>query len=159
MNDAISPAADREIGTTRTFDAPRELVWEVWTDPDHITNWWGPYGFTTTTSEYDLRPGGKWLFTMRGPDGTDYRNDVTFTSVVEPELLEYDHGPSPVFSVTVRFDADGESRTKLSMRMLFPTAAERDRTAEKFGAIEGQKQTMNRLEEYLAKMQNDVRTS
>jgi uncharacterized protein YndB with AHSA1/START domain len=75
-----------------------------------------------------------------------------FTAVVPPELLEYEHGPSPKFSVTVTFDEEGERRTRLSMRMLFPTAAERDRTIEKFGALEGQKQTLNRLEEYLAKM-------
>jgi uncharacterized protein YndB with AHSA1/START domain len=153
MND-LSPTTDREISTTRTFDAPRELVWSVWTDPKHIEQWWGPNGFTTTTKEYDLRPGGVWLFTMHGPDGTDYRNDVTFTAVVEPELLQYDHGPSPIFSVTVKFDEDGERRTKLTMQMLFPTAAERDRTIEKFGALEGQKQTLNRLEKYLAKAAN-----
>ena len=152
MNDTAIPTADREISTTRIFDAQRELVWEVWTHPKHIEKWWGPNGFTTTTKEYDLRPGGVWLFTVHGPDGTDYRNDVSFTVVDAPELLEYDHGPSPIFHVKVKFDEEGESRTKLLMQMLFPTKAERDRTVEKFGAIEGQKQTLNRLEEYLAEM-------
>jgi len=144
--------ADREIAATRIFNAPRQLVWKVWTNPEHIAQWWGPIGFTTTTKQFDLRPAGKWLFTMHGPDGTDYRNDVTYTAVVEPERLEYDHGPTPIFHVTVTFDQEGEKKTKLSMQMLFPTQEERDRTVEKFGAIEGLKQTLGRLEEYLAKM-------
>jgi uncharacterized protein YndB with AHSA1/START domain len=133
----------------RIFDAPRALVWKVWTDPKHIEKWWGPDGFTTTTKEFDLRPGGQWLFTMHGPDGTDYRNDITYTAVVEPERLEWDHGPSPKFHVTVIFEREGQSKTRINMQMLFETVAERDRTVEKFGAIEGQKQTMDRLKRYL----------
>jgi uncharacterized protein YndB with AHSA1/START domain len=143
----VSETASREISTTRILDAPRRLVWRVWTDPKHLGQWWGPNGFTTTTKEFDLRAGGKWLFTMHGPDGTDYRNDISFTQVVEPERLEWDHGPSPIFHVTVNFES--EKKTKLSMQMLFPTKEERDRTVEKFGAIEGQKQTLGRLEDYL----------
>lgn len=152
MTAPMTATADREIATTRIFDASRELVWKVWTDPDHIGKWWGPIGFTTTTNVYELKPGGQWLFIMHGPDGTDYRNDVIFTDVVEPERLEYDHGPSPIFHVTVRFDVETDDKTKLSMQMLFPTAEERDRTVEKFGAIEGLNQTLGRLTEYLATM-------
>ena len=74
MNKAKTERAvttEREIASTRVFAAPRELVWKAWTDPKHIEQWWGPIGFTTTTKEFDLRPGGKWLHTMHGPDGTD----------------------------------------------------------------------------------------
>ena len=152
MRQATSRTADREIATTRVFDAPRALVWEVWTDPKHIEQWWGPVGFTTTTKEYDLRPGGVWLHTMHGPDGRNYPNDITFTDVVVPEWLEWTHGPSPLFDVTVKFDEEDENQTRLTMRMLFPTKEERDRTVETFGAIEGQSQTLNRLEEYLAEV-------
>jgi uncharacterized protein YndB with AHSA1/START domain len=152
MNDTTKMAATegREIATTRIFAATRELVWEVWTDPKHLAKWWGPNGFTITTKEYDLRVGGKWLFTMHGPDGTDYRNDITYTEVIEPEKIAYDHGPSPIFNVMVLFEAENETHTKLSFRMVFPTMEERDRTVEKFGAIEGLNQTMGRLDEYLA---------
>jgi uncharacterized protein YndB with AHSA1/START domain len=149
MTTAVYETAGREIAASRSFDAPRELVWRVWTDPEHISKWWGPKGFTTTIKQMDLRPGGQWLFIMHGPDGTDYRNDITYTAVDEPERLEYDHGPSPVFHATVRFDKEGETGTKLSMQMLFLSADERDRTAEKFGAVEGLNQTLGRLEEYL----------
>lgn len=145
---AIS-TVDREISSTRIFDAPRELVWKVWTDPKHIEQWWGPIGFSTTTKVFDFRPGGQWLFTMHGPDGADYRNDVSYTAIVDQELIEYDHGPSPIFHVTVKFDDAGESGTEIYWQLLFPTKEERDRTVAKFGAIEGQKQTLARLTEYL----------
>ena len=149
MTAPATNTSDREIGSTRIFEAPRALVWMVWTDPEHLGQWWGPNGFTTTTKIYDLKPGGQWLFTMHGPDGTDYRNDITFTEVIEPERIEYDHGPSPVFHTTVTFEEEGADRTRLSMTALFPTAAERDRTVEKFNAVEGMKQTLGRLAEYV----------
>jgi uncharacterized protein YndB with AHSA1/START domain len=149
---AVSAAADREISTVRVFDAPRELVWKVWTDPMHIEQWWGPAGFSTTTKEFALGAGGVWNHVMHGPDGTDYRNEITYTTIVEPELLEWIHGPSPVFDVTVRFTEEAERRTKISMRMVFSTAAERNHTVEKFKAIEGQRQMLDRLVEYLRKM-------
>lgn len=142
--------SEREIVTTRIFDAPRELVWRMWTQPEHTERWWGPSGFTTTTKEFDLRPGGVWLFTMHGPDGTNYRNDIAYTDVVEFQRLEWDHGPSPQFHVTVTFADEAVGRTMVVMQMLFPTAQECTRTIEKFGALEGQRQTMQRLEEYLA---------
>lgn len=139
----------REISQTRVFDAPRSLVWKAWTDPVHLGQWWGPIGFTTTTQEFELREGGRWIHTMHGPDGTDYRNEINFKSVIEPELIEYEHGPSPLFHVTVRFEDEGAGRTLLSMRMVFPSAEERDRTEEKFRAAEGLDQTLGRLAEYL----------
>jgi uncharacterized protein YndB with AHSA1/START domain len=78
---------DREIVTTRVFDAPREMVFDAWTDPKHIGQWWGPIGFTTTTHEMDVRPGGVWRFTMHGPDGRDYKNRIVYTEIVRPERL------------------------------------------------------------------------
>ena len=152
MEARVSETADREISTTRILNAARDLVWKAWTELEHMEQWWGPNGFTTTTKEYDLRPGGLWLFTMHGPDGTDYRNDIEYTDVVEPERLEWDHGPSPFFHATVIFSDEDVGKTRLSMQMLFLTAAERERTIEKFGALEGQKQTLARLEEYLTRM-------
>jgi uncharacterized protein YndB with AHSA1/START domain len=149
MTAAAIDTTEREIGTTRIFEAPRSLVWTAFSGPEHLANWWGPNGFTTTTTKFELIPGGEWLFTMHGPDGTDYRNEIKFTAVVEPESIEYDHGPSPIFHTTVTFEEEGADRTRLTMTALFPTVAERNRTVEKFGAVEGMKQTINRLGEYL----------
>jgi uncharacterized protein YndB with AHSA1/START domain len=146
----------RTIVTTRVFDAPRELVFEAWTNPKHLVQWWGPNGFTTTIRAIDVRPGGVWRFVMHGPDGVDYENRIVYNEIVKPERLVYSHGGGddvePVqFHVTVTFEDQG-GKTKLIMRALFPSAAERDRVAEKYGAIEGAKQTLERLTEHLATM-------
>ena len=76
-----SDTADREILLTRTFDAPRELVWSAMTDPKHVVHWWGPRGFTITTHSRDLKTGGHWHYTMHGPDGVDYINKTHYLEV------------------------------------------------------------------------------
>lgn len=139
----------REIVASRVFDAPRDLVWRMWTEPEHVKHWWGPRGFTNTIHEMDVRPGGVWRFVMHGPDGTDYDNEITFNEVVKPELLAYSHGPVPRFDVTVKFVDLGE-KTELQMRMVFENAAIRKMVAEEYGAVEGLHETMERLGEQLA---------
>jgi uncharacterized protein YndB with AHSA1/START domain len=146
----------RSIITTRVFDAPRALVFKAWSDPKHLAEWWGPTGFTTTTRRFEFKPGGVWRFVMHGPDGTDYQNRITFDEIVKPEKLVYHHGGSaegePVqFDVTVAFEALGD-KTRVTMHAVFPTAAERNRVAEKYGAIEGAQQTFARLALYLTRM-------
>jgi uncharacterized protein YndB with AHSA1/START domain len=153
---AVTGTTEREIVLTRVFDAPRELVFEAWTNPKHVAQWWGPNGFTTTIHEMDVRPGGIWRLVMHGPDGFDYRNKIVFLDVVKPERLIYKHSPEkgsePVnFEVTVTFAAHG-GKTHLTMRMLFTSAASRDHVVKKYGAIEGANQTLERLAEQLAKM-------
>ena len=154
---AASSTADRTITQHRIFDAPQELVWNAWTDPRHVDRWWGPNGFTTTTTEMEVRPGGLWRFTMHGPDGTDWPNLVTFIEVVEPERLVYDHGDGgvsgrPDFHVTVTFTDHAGTRTELTMESVFPTV-EAAEAVKKFGAEELGKQTLARLAEYLLQMQ------
>ena len=148
----VSATADREIATTRIFNAPRELVFKVWTEAQHVAQWWGPNGFKTTIQEMNVKPGATWRFIMHGPDGTDYQNRVTFREVKEPELLVYDHGtdddPS-FFHVRVTFEDLG-GRTRLTMTSLFRTVAEREEVVRKRGAIEGMHQTVGRLGVYLA---------
>ena len=84
--------SDREIVLTRVVDAPRALVWKIWTDPEHVPAWWGPTGFTTRTQEMDVRPGGRWRFVMRGPDGREYPNLITYLEVEAPARIVYRHG-------------------------------------------------------------------
>jgi uncharacterized protein YndB with AHSA1/START domain len=148
--------SDRELVFNRRFDAPPELVFEAWTDPNHLAHWWGPHGFTTTIQALDLKPGGVWRLTMRGPDGRDYNNRIVFLEVVKPERLVYQHEPEPgsepvSFQTTVTFAARG-SQTELTMRMLFPSAAVRDNVVSKYGAVEGAHQTLGRLAGYLPAM-------
>ncbi|MGA7750014.1 MAG: SRPBCC domain-containing protein [Gallionella sp.] len=155
-NDAASTAG-REIVITRTFDAPRELIWEAMTNPEHVVNWWGPNGFSTTIEKMDLRVGGVWKHVMHGPDGSDYPNKSVFTDIVKPERIEYSHGggrkgdPAAQFDATWTFEALGK-QTKVTIHMLFPTAADRDTVVKTYGAIEGGKQTLARLADFLPKM-------
>ena len=145
---------DREILLTRVFDAPRELVFNAWIDPNHIAQWFGPDGFTTTILGMDVRPGGVWRFIMHGPDGVDYPNKIVYVEIAKPERLVYNHFSEDVdepgqFHVTMTFTEQG-GKTVLSMQMLFETAAERDRVVKEYGAIEGGEQTLDRLAAYLA---------
>jgi len=151
-----SDTAEREIVQTRTFDAPRELVWEAFTRAEHIDQWWGPRAFTTITrpGDMDVRPGGVWTFAMHGM-GMTFPNRIVYHEVVRPERLVYDHGTDeaspPAFHVTVTFVEEG-GRTAVTMRSLFPSAEARRKVVEEFGAIEGGKQTLERLAEHLARM-------
>jgi uncharacterized protein YndB with AHSA1/START domain len=152
--EAAAPTSDREIVITRDFDAPRELVFEAWTGPQQVGQWWGPRGFTTTIHEMDVRPGGVWRFVMHGPDGTDYDNKVVFIEVVKPERLIYNHGAGDdsdfqPFRVTVTFGEEID-KTRLTLRLIFGSPADRDNAVES-GALEGGNQTLERLAEYLAK--------
>jgi len=113
--------ASREIVTTRVFDAPRELVFRAWTDPKALVKWWGPNGFTTTSQEFDLRPGGAWRLVMHGPNGTDYPGEFRFAEIASPERLVLDHVTLPKFRLTILFD-DLNGKTKISFRQLFETS-------------------------------------
>jgi uncharacterized protein YndB with AHSA1/START domain len=141
---------EREIVATRVFDAPRDLVFRMWTDPRHVGHWWGPKGFTITIYEMDVRPGGVWRFIMHGPDGRDYQNKNVYNEVVPPERLSFSHVSGPLFDSVVTFDAQGE-KTLVKIRMIFRSGAERDKTIEEFGAVEGLNQTLGRLEDLLSK--------
>lgn len=145
--------SDREIVATRVFDAPRELIWKLWTDPEHVARWWGPNGFTNTIHKMELHPGGSWELVMHGPDGTDYQNRFIFREVVKPERLAYSHVTGPLFESTVTF-VEHHGKTSVTVRMLFETAELRDRTVKQFGAVEGLNQSLGRLGEELKKMSN-----
>lgn len=154
-----SPDADREIVITRMLDAPRELAWQAMTNPEHVVQWWGPRGFTTTIGQMDVRPGGVWTHVMHGPDGTDYPNHSVFTEVVYPESIVFAHGDGsaePDILATWRFEAIG-GKTRVTISMVFPSAAARDLVVKQHNAIEGGKQTLERMAEHLPSMGVDAR--
>ena len=149
----------RAIIATRVYEAPRELVFDVWSDPKHLSKWWEPNGFSTTTSSFDLRVGGVWRFVMHGPDGRDYENRITYDEIVRPERIVYHHGGGddvePVqFRTSVTFEDIGGNRTRLTLHAVFPSEAERDRVIKEYGADKGAVQTLTRLGEYLAAMKS-----
>jgi len=139
---------ERAIAGTRVFNAPRELVWTMWTDPQHVVQWWGPRGFHTTMQQMDVRPGGVWQFVMHGPDGTDYQNKSVFVEVVKPERIVYDHVSGPLFRATAVFEDLG-GKTKVTWQMVFETAELRNKVAEQYGAAEGLQQNLDRFGEHL----------
>lgn len=142
-----------EIRITRIYDAPVAVVWDAWTDPKQVAQWWGPRGFTLTTHSKDLRSGGNWHYTMHGPDGTDYPNNTKYLEVEKYSRLVYDHGGyedrPPMFRVTVQF-TDLKGKTKMDMSMSLPTPEAADET-RKFIKKAGGDSTWDRLAEYLAK--------
>jgi uncharacterized protein YndB with AHSA1/START domain len=143
------------IIAVRELEAPRELVFAVWTDPEQLAQWWGPLGFTTTTSAFDLRQGGVWRFVMHGPDGRDYQNRITFDEILPPQRLSYHHGGAddlePVhFRTTVTFEDLGQGRTRLRLHAVFPSAAERERVIKAYRADQGALETLSRLAQHLA---------
>jgi uncharacterized protein YndB with AHSA1/START domain len=147
----------RSIIGDRLLDAPRELVFLAFTDPEHLAQWWGPNGFTTTTHSFDFQPGGVWRFVMHGPDGRDYQNRITYEEIVPPERIVYRHDGGedvePVqFSQTLTFQDLGGGRTRLTWHGRFPTAEERARVVKEYGADKGLSQTMARLVDYVAAM-------
>jgi len=143
--------ASRELVISRVFNAPKELVWKVWTEPEHIKQWWGPNGFTNTILQMDVKPGGVWDLIMHGPDGTDYKNKSVYKEVVKYEKLVYDHVSGPKFQFTVTFKEQGK-KTLISIQMLFETVELRDQTVKTFKADEGLRQNMEKLEVYLEKI-------
>jgi uncharacterized protein YndB with AHSA1/START domain len=150
MEPKSSNTDDRELRISRLFEAPIDLVWEVWTNPDHIKNWWGPNGFTNTIHKMDVRPGGEWDLTMHGPDGTDYPNKSIFKEVVKHERIAYEHISAPRFLATIVFTANGNT-TQIDWHMLFESKEQFEQVVKTFKADEGLKQNLEKLEVYIEK--------
>jgi uncharacterized protein YndB with AHSA1/START domain len=152
---AESAAADREIVISRVIDAPRELVFEAFTEVRHLSRWWGPEGFTTTTRSFEFREGGEWCFVLHGPDGTDYSEWIRWLRISPPERIALLHGESRddpnAFESVLTFEPDS-SATRIEMRTVFPTEELRDQAVEKYHAIEGGQQTLSHLADYVTEI-------
>ncbi len=125
---------------TRTFDASRDLVWSAFTDPKHVSRWFGGKGFETTLCEMDVRPGGIWKHVMRMPNGAELVMEVVFLEVKKPERLVWqhvDHGkrphsPHPTSHMTVTLEAVSTKKTKWTLVTRFDSLEERD-AAQRIG--------------------------
>jgi uncharacterized protein YndB with AHSA1/START domain len=151
----MTTTTDREIVISRVIDAPRELVFEAFTEVRHLSQWWGPEGFTTTTRAFDFRVGGAWEFVMHGPDGTDYPEWISWTEIDPPERIALLHGEyrddPNAFDSVLTFESDGAA-TRIEMNTVFPTKELRDEAVEKYHAIEGGQQTLGNLAAYVAEL-------
>ena len=149
MQSEKNSTQDRELLITRELNAPIELVWEVWTHAEHISQWWGPDGFTNTISKMDMNPGGEWDLVMHGPDGTDYKNKSVFKEIVKHKKIVYEHVSAPRFLATIQFEAKGD-KTILKWHMLFESKEQFIQVVKTFKADEGLKQNIQKLDHYLA---------
>lgn len=153
--EAAPATADREIVISRTIGAPQDLVFEAFTQVRHLSRWWGPEGFTTTTRSFEFRVGGVWDFVMRGPDGTDYQEWITWREITPPERIALLHGESSddpdAFESVLTFEPAGDG-TRIVLRTVFPTRQLRDEAVEKYHAVEGGEQTLANLAAYVAEL-------
>lgn len=152
-----SHRTDHQLVLTRILKAPRELVWKVWTEAEHVKNWWANNGFTLTLNDMDLRPGGFCSFIIRSPDGHEFPNKIDYLEVVPNERLVYKDDEEervvPVnFHVSVSLEPYG-SRTRLTMAMVFKSQQEMEYLEDEFGATDGANDTLAALMTYLNSLQ------
>lgn len=120
----MSSAPSNEIFSSRVVNAPLEKLYNAFSNPDHLKNWWGPEGFTNTIHEFDLRPEGRWILTMHGPEKGNYENSSVF-KVVEPQkLIAWKRISQPFFDMEVGFEKIDDTQSKISFRMIFATEEE-----------------------------------
>lgn len=148
----MTDTADREIVVSRLIAAPREQVFEAFTEVHHLAQWWGPEGFTTTTRSFDFTVGGVWEFTMHGPDGVDYPEWIRWEEIARPERIRLLHGEREAdpnaFTTIVSFTTvDGA--TQVELRTVFPTKALRDQAVEEYHAVEGGQGTLAGLDTHV----------
>ncbi|TGM58432.1 SRPBCC domain-containing protein [Leptospira adleri] len=165
-NPVTVETADRILILTRIFDAPKNLIFKLWTTPEHVARWWGPNGFTNPICEIDLRPGGNYYYVMRSPEGIDYPIRGTFLEVIPDEKIVYtetldEHpkewlesmrneiGTGEEFAsnsvITVTFEKEPVDRTKIKIHTLFRTN-EIKGAFLKMGMIEGWSESLDRFD-------------
>ncbi|MCZ7582675.1 MAG: SRPBCC domain-containing protein [Deltaproteobacteria bacterium] len=144
--------SDREITATRVVDAPRTLVWEMWTNPKHVPRWLlGPDGWTMPVCEIDLRPGGAWRYVWRNSQREEFEMNGTYTEISPPERLVHTESWGPEWPETTNTLTltEEEGQTTMVCTVLYPSA-EALEAATKTGMTDGWSQSYDRLDAYLA---------
>jgi uncharacterized protein YndB with AHSA1/START domain len=154
----ITTPSDREISMSRVFDAPRELVFQAHTDPQHIAQWWGPRRMTISIETMDLRPGGAWRFVQRDPEGNEYAFRGEYREIVPPERLvytfEFEGMPGHILVETITFEERG-GKTTITTTSLFDSREDRDGMLES-GMESGATESWDRLAELLERLQKQA---
>jgi|JI9StandDraft_1071089.scaffolds.fasta_scaffold03425_5 uncharacterized protein YndB with AHSA1/START domain len=139
-----------EITSCRIVDFPQALVYQAWTNPDHLKNWWGPKGFTNTFHEFDLREGGHWRFTMHAPEKGNFENHCEFVKIDTPNLIAWKRHSQPLFKVAASFESLTNQQTKIVFRMVFDSPEACNKL--KGFVVDKNEENFDRLESELAKM-------
>lgn len=152
----LTTPTDRELVITRTFDAPVERVWEAWTRPEHVRQWYGAAELTVSVCEVDLRPGGAWRWGQRAPDGQEIVFSGTYEEIVPGERLVYSESfeqmpDAPPVRVILAFDATPDGGTALTSTSFWHSTEQRDQ-ALAAGMETGVREEYDRLAEYLRTM-------
>jgi uncharacterized protein YndB with AHSA1/START domain len=162
-NEATRVWADKEAGTLvmeREFEAPLDLVWKAWTEPERIEQWWGPRDWQTKNTRMDVRPGGTWHYCMTGPGGMESWGLATYREIVEQQRIVYEDAFSdasgkknaemPVMVITNEFrERDGRTTVRSSTQFASPEALQ---SVLDMGVVMGASQTWDRLAEYVERM-------
>ncbi|MES2267151.1 MAG: SRPBCC domain-containing protein [Bacteroidota bacterium] len=137
---------DLTVTSVRMFNYPQMDIFDAWTNPRKLAKWWGPNGFTNIFDEHDPTPGGRWRFTMHGPDGTNYKNEVDYVDVT-PECIVLDHVNWPLFRLTATFEPVGANQTKLTFKQAFQSAEDFEKV--KAIVVPANEENLDRLEAVL----------
>ncbi len=158
-NNVETKIEGNKVTYKRYFDVPVDLVFEAWSSPEHLSEWWGPDGFTITTKSIDFKSGGIWEYAMHSPDGHNFKNRVKFIEIKKPHhifltMLGDGEGEKDVdFESRILFEAV-ETGTNLTMEQIFSSKEELERVNDKYHAIEGAKQHLGNLAKYLETLKN-----
>lgn len=145
----------RTLTLERTFSAPRKLVWEAWTKPEHIAQWWGPKGMTTKVNKHDFKEGGDWEFAMTMPDGNEFITNGTYSKIIVLELIESSADFKPMtegVTIVAHFEDDADN-TKFTFKVIHPTE-EYCKQQEEMGFYNGWGSVFENLENYLVSVSN-----
>lgn len=147
---STSDASKRTLTLNRTFDAPIQLVWEAWTQPEHIANWWGPKGMETKIIEHNFSVGGNWQYVMTMPDGQDFIGEGVYSTIVELQKIFSSANFKPMtegVEIQALFEPAGD-KTKFTFNVVHPTE-EYCKQQEQMGFYNGWGSVFDRLGEYL----------
>jgi len=151
----IAEPGSHEIIMTREFNAPRDLVFKVMTDPKHIAQWWGPRQYTTIVDKMEVKAGGLWRYVQKGKDGSEFGFHGVYHSIIAPERVvdtfEFEGMPGHVLMETMTLEAQADGKTKLIVSSVFQSVADRDGMLQS-GMESGTNESYERLDELLATM-------
>ena len=151
----IAEPGSHEIIMSRVFDAPRDLLFKIMTDPKHVPQWWGPRQYTTVVDEMEVKPGGRWRYIQRGQGGSEFAFHGVYHSIEAPtrmvDTFEFEGMPGHVLMETMTLEALPDGKTKLVVSSVFQSVADRDGMLQS-GMESGSNDSYDRLEELLAKV-------